>query len=522
MPAPVAPAAPKPASLPPQPSPAPKPMMPPAPGKPPMAGAPVPPPLPPKSPAPLPNVAEKPTATPVQATKEPMMASIRKNPMKFLPFALAALVVVGVVGFLISRFLGGGSQSATNSTSNNTANNRQTVPTTQTTLTYWGLWEPNEVLEQVLKDFEQQNPGVKVQYVKQSHLDYRERLQTAIASQNGPDVFRYHASWVPMLKAELATMPSSIMSASEYQQTFYPIAFQQLQSNGQIVGIPLMYDGLALYYNKTHLQAANAQPPETWAELKTLASQLTIRSSEGVERGGLAIGNASNVEHFADIIGLLMLQNGADPSKPTSKAGVEALTFYTNFYTKDKVWDENLPTSTVAFARGEASMMFAPSWRALEVKATNPQLEFGIVPVPKLGDEKITWGSYWAEGVNGKSKSKDAGWKLLKYLSSKDVQQKLYSSQSEVRAFGEPYSRVDLASSLSSDQYVGAYLQDAPNAKSWYLNTYTHDNGINDLIIKYYQDAVNAVIAGTKEAEAAMTTVEQGTQQVLRQYGVTK
>ncbi|HEX7018095.1 MAG TPA: extracellular solute-binding protein, partial [Patescibacteria group bacterium] len=414
----------------------------------PVPGAPVPPPMPARSTVPQPSIAEKPTPTPAKPAKQPIFATLTSNPKRFLPFALGALVLVGVVGFLMYYFLGrGGSQSVTDHTT--PGSNRQTVPATQTTLTYWGLWEPNDVLDQTLRDFEQQNPGVKVQYVKQSHLDYRERLQTAIASQNGPDVFRFHASWVPMLKAELATMPSSVMSSSEYQQTFYPIAFQQLQNNGQIVGIPLMYDGLALYYNKAHLQAANAQPPETWAELKTLASQLTIRSTDGMTRGGLAIGNAANVEHFTDIIGLLMLQNGADPSQPTGKAATEALTFYTNFYTKDKVWDENLPSSTVAFARGEASMMFAPSWRALEVKALNPELDFGIAPVPKLGTEKIAWGSYWAEGVNSKSRNRDAGWKLLDYLSSKEVQQKLYASQSEVRAFGEPYSRVDLSSTLA-------------------------------------------------------------------------
>src|SRR5690606_40319838 len=102
-------------------------------------------------------------------------------------------------------------------------------------------------------------------------------------------------------------------------------------------------------------------PPTTWAELRTLASQLTVRSGNQIQRGGLAIGNASNVEHYGDIIGLLMLQNGADPAVPTSPEARDALLFYTNFAKVDQVWDENLPSSPVAFARGDAAMMFAPS-----------------------------------------------------------------------------------------------------------------------------------------------------------------
>lgn len=444
-------------------------------------------------------------------------------------------MIVGVIGFILSRFLGGGSATPITSTpttpnqpaasvapnTNTSQAGRTSVPSTQTTLTYWGLWEPNEVLATVFQDFEAANPGVKVNYVKQSHKDFRDRLQNGIASTNGPDVFRYHASWVPMLANELAPMPSSVMSATEYQQTFYPVTTKQLQVNGQIVGIPLMYDGLALYYNQEIFKTAGVQPPTTWAELRTLASQLTVRSSAGkIERGGLAIGTTSNVEHFSDILGLLMLQNGADLTKPTSSEARDALTFYTNFAKTDKVWDSTLPASTVAFARGEVAMMFAPSWRAHEVKALNPSLQFGITSLPKLGSSKTSWASYWAEGVNNKSKNKDVAWKLLEYMSSKDVMKKMYSEQSKVRAFGEPYSRVDLASELASDPLVSPYLKDAPNADSWYLNSATHDNGINDQIIKYYEDAINAVVAG-KAPDEALTTVDQGTSQVLRQYGVT-
>ena len=450
-------------------------------------------------------------------------ASVKNSPFKYLPFIIGGLVLVGIVWFVISKVLGNKSTTSVTTTPSSDSQQqpsaRKTVPAEQTTLAYWGLWEPDNVIATVLEKFEAANPEVKVNYVKQSHKDYRERLQTAISSGNGPDVFRYHASWVPMLREELSAMPQSVMTASEYQKTFYKVAAGLLNVNGQIVGIPLMYDGLGLYYNKEMLAAANSEPPSTWAEVKTLAIKLTVRDGGGVKRGGMAIGNASNVEHFADILGLLMLQNGADLKDPTSKEAQDALAFYTNFVKDDGVWSDKLPSSTVAFARGDAAMMMAPSWRAHEVKTINPELDFGIVPVPRLGDDRLAWASFWAEGVSSKSNNKDGAWALIKFLSSKEAQQELHSSQSKIRPFGEIYSRVDLANELAGNELIAPFLQDAPYATGWYLSSYTHDNGINDLLIKYYQDAINAVLGG-KSVQEALATVSQGTKQILRQYGV--
>jgi len=380
------------------------------------------------------------------------------------------------------------------------------------------LWEPDQVLAGVLEDFGRENPGVIVQYKKQSHLEYRERLQSAIAAGTGPDVFRFHASWAPMLKAELAALPKTVMSSSEFASTFYPVAAKQLQVDGKLVGMPLMYDGLALYYNKEAFATAALDPPQTWTEVRQTASKLTIRTGGKIERAGLAAGTSTNVEHFSDIIGLLMMQNGAKLTDPTSKEATEALLFYTDFVKKDQVWDATMPSSTIAFARGEVAMMFAPSWRVHEVQALSPDLKFDILPVPKLAGANLGWASYWAEGVSAQSKNQEMSWKLLKYLSSAEVQKKLYSQASQDRAFGEIYSRVDLADELAGASYVSAYLEDAPKSDNWYLNSYTHDNGINDKLIKYYQDAVSAILEGKKMTEVT-NTLSLGTNQVLRQYG---
>ncbi len=54
------------------------------------------------------------------------------------------------------------------------------------TLTYWGLWEDQRVMQPVIDDFEKQYPNITVEYSKQDIKQYRERLVTRISNGSGP------------------------------------------------------------------------------------------------------------------------------------------------------------------------------------------------------------------------------------------------------------------------------------------------------------------------------------------------
>ncbi len=465
---------------------------------------------------------------------KPKIATAKSPVMKFLPFIVGGAVLILLIVFILSKVFGGSSSTSVadntaktaNPTADSTTKNpsenqqRQEVPAQRVTVDYWGLWEPSEVMDEVISDFESENPGIVINYVKQSHVDYRERLQTAVQSGSGPDLFRFHASWVPMLKSVLDPIPATVASSSDFQGNYYPVVTDQLVSQGQYVGLPLMYDGLVLYYNEDILDTAGETPPKTWPELRALAVKLTVPSANGIERGGLAIGNATNVEHFSDILASLILQNGGNLAEADSVETRDALLFYTNFQEKDKVWNETLPSSTVAFARGDVAMMFAPSWRAHEIQALNPDLKFATTTLPQLSeDEPITWASYWAEGISAQSDSKSEAATFLAYLNRDDVLQKFYSNASEVRAFGEIYPKVSMSEQLQNNTVVSSILEDAVFAESWYLNSYTHDNGINDQMISYYKTAVTSILNGEK-TEDVQELLKEGVTQVLKQYGV--
>lgn len=384
------------------------------------------------------------------------------------------------------------------------------------TLTYWGLWEPESVMTEVIAAYQKDHPNVKITYVQQSPTDYRERIQSAFSRGEGPDIFRLHNTWLPMFRNELAPLGADIISEKDY----YPVVKKDLAVGNTFYGVPLMMDTLALYINNEIFKAAGKTPPTTWEDLRKTALELTVKDRQGkIQQAGIALGTTNNTDHWSDILGLMMYQNGVTLERPTGQNAEDALSFYSIFYAVDRVWDETLPPSTISFAGGKVAMFFGPSWRVFDIKAINPGLDFQVVAVPQLPGTNVTWASYWAEGIWNKSKNKEEATKFLKYLAQKEALQKLYQAESSLRAFGELYPRTEMAGLLAGNPLAAPFLAQATTARSWYVCSRTRDNGLNDRMIKYFEDAVNSINRGGNAREA-LATASQGVSQLLTQYGI--
>lgn len=398
----------------------------------------------------------------------------------------------------------------------------------EASLTWWGLWEDDQSVLSLIAEYQAAHPNVKIKYERQSQQDYRERLTNSLARGNGPDIFRIHNTWVPMFRNYLSPLPNSVMTPSEYAQTFFPVASTDLSNGRSLVAIPLEFDSIALFINEEIFETFAKSPPTTWDDLRQLALELTVKDENGaIRQAGVALGRTENVDHWPEILGLLMLQNKVKMTNPTGKLAEDALGFYTRFATSDGVWDETLPSSTIAFAGGKVAMYLGPSWRVHEIKEQNPSLRFRVVPAPQLpqegpADAGTYYATYWAEGVWSESKGSLEAWNFLKYMSTKESLEKFYQAAITTgRLFGEPYPRVDMAGLLTSDPLVGAFVLQGKDAKSWYLASRTFDGptGINSQINKYFEDAVNAVNAGD-DVKRALATTAAGVTTVLSQYGL--
>ncbi|MFH1244565.1 MAG: extracellular solute-binding protein, partial [bacterium] len=428
----------------------------------------------PRSVAQTPSIAEGPTPppTPIAPSSRPFR--------NFIPLAIGilAIILLLVLGFsLLPKLF------------------KKSAPIT---LNYWGLWEPTSVVQSVIAEYEASHPNIKINYTLQSPKNYRSRMLAAAGQSSAPDIIRIHNTWLPMLRKDLSPAPDTILKVSDLSD-YYPVMQKDFVLGNKIYGLPLEVDGLALIYNVDMFEEAGLSPPSDWNTLRKIAFDLTRTNPETgiIERAGVALGTTGNIDHWSDILGLLILQNSGNPGRPSEVAVQEALTFYTTISLKDKSWDASQPSSVYAFATGTVAMIFAPAWQVAEIKVINPELNFRIAPVPILPTSDVAWASYWGEAVPATCKYPEAAWEFIKYLGSSPALQQMYAGASAIRPIGEPYPLVSLSSTLASDPLAGAYVSQGPKYSSWYLASRTYDEGLNDQLIKYYEDAINSINGGS-------------------------
>jgi len=415
----------------------------------------------------------------------------------------------------------------------------------QVVLNYWGLWEEESVMNGIIADFESKNPNIKVSYKKNQKDDYAGRLDGRLEKsgevEDVPDIFRIHNTWIPSFRDNLAAVPKDTVATIGLENDFFDVYEKDLVENGEYLSVPLMYDGLVMFYNPALLEEAQVSVPNNWWDLKKSAAKITKRDESGrITVAGAAVGTVENVDHWSDIVGLMMKQNGVNlntMSADNEKKLKDVLDFYTLFKTSDKVWDETLPNSTQYFANGNLAFYFGPSWRVFDIQALNPNLKFEVAAMPQLpttastptdqiGAEaeltNIHWASYWTEGVNNKSKYQKEAWKFLEYLSSNEVLEKMYQADSLIRSFGQIYPRKSMAEKISSNPKIKPFVETANNATSWYLASETGDNGVNTEMQKYFGDAINSILNGSKKSEEAVKTVLSGVTQLRQKYKLIK
>jgi multiple sugar transport system substrate-binding protein len=406
-------------------------------------------------------------------------------------------------------------------------------------ISYVGLWDP-EIITPLKIEFQKQNPNVTIEYEQKNQTLYFETLQNLLSKEKPPDIFWWHSGWGPMLKDDLATMSESVLSTSEYEETYYPVTKADAKIGGAYRGVPLGIDGLALIYNKNLLSDAKlAKPPKTWSELQRyyVPALNKYDKKKGIIRSTISLGTANNISNYSEIVGLLFLQNGVSFVKDGDiniheslaangdNLGQKTLEFYASFVTKTNDWDNTQPNSIRAFAIGKAAMIILPAYKIptlqSQIKAAGGKVKFGVTNVPQPPEiSPVTWASYWLSGVSAKSEHREESWKFIKFLSEPENLKKLFKKELEIRKIGRPYPRVDMEKELRGDKLLSPYVAQAKSAKSWYLHSDTTDKSLNDKLIEKLSVAVTKMSQKKGSSKGALNNFADQAKGLLVNYGV--
>ncbi len=339
----------------------------------------------------------------------------------------------------------------------------------------------------------------------------------------GPDIFRFHNSWITELKSRLLPLPQEIVRELALEKSFYPVVAKDLKSQGAYMGVPIHFDSLSLFINTEIFKNAGiATYPSTWDDLRSTALELTVKDDAGrITTSGVALGTYDNIAHASDIVSLLLIQNGAslnDLNGASRQSAFDALDFYTLFAKGESaVWDNTLENSKLAFANGKLAMYFGYSWDIFEITARAPGLGFVVTAVPHLPSRDSTIASYWVEGISSSTKHPKEAYEFIKFLASRSSMEKLYTQQSKTRSFGELYPRSDMASLLRENTLIYPFVEQGGKAVSTMFSSDTHDDAMVDALNVYMGNAIRS-INNNGSSQSAIETLSAGVAQVRARY----
>lgn len=414
------------------------------------------------------------------------------------------------------------------------------------TLTYYKVFDDEDVLRPLFQEFQSKNPNIRIQYRKFTDFDeYSNLILNELAEGQGPDLFSMPNTWLAANTRKLTPATLEILTPQQADQVFVSAAAKDIahfDKDGvkKVFGVPMTVDTLALYYNKAHFDDAipeKGSPSSTWEALKDDVFRLTKKdnSFERFFRAGIAIGRSENVTRSVDIMYMLMLQFRAQIydndykqarfartiGTPAVNPGAQALDLFTSFALQDNknyswnkfIAQENNPEKELApFVTGKVSMMINYSFayqqildliktkKAAGISVIDPA-SVRVAPIPQVfdptisPDKRVTYASYFVEVVGRNSQHPQEAWQLLSFLASKENLQHYFDKTKK------PTSRRDLIETQSRESIYGVFVNQIGYAESFPI----YDRNAFGEIIK---GAVDEVLA-TGKPEQAIRTAER-------------
>lgn len=295
----------------------------------------------------------------------------------------------------------------------------------RTALRFWMSADPalEQAMDALLQGYMRANPTVTVQRDAFPFNEYHQKLTTAFAAGDPPDVF-----WMDVRTAAFAAQGSLLVLerfiTPQNKADILESGLIEPVWKGKLYGVPMHELTEGLFVNRAMFEEAGIRVPQrlneawTWDEFVTIARRLTKRTGERTDVWGFGV-----LRHLSDwpILPIIYQNNGAvlspDLKKATgylnSPATVEALRWYQELFTRHRVIAfDPIPEG---FPTGKIAIFQAPSTYRAVLDRRYPDFKYAVVPMFRGKRCAVTAGG-WNVSISAKTRNPEAAWSLVDWL----------------------------------------------------------------------------------------------------------
>jgi len=304
------------------------------------------------------------------------------------------------------------------------------------TLEFWELSVGEELMRSLLDKFERQHPGIRVRFQQLSWDFGLDKIITAIAAGNAPDLVELGTDWVAQFAASgvLWDITDRVRSLKDEYFLWEPVTYQ-----GRVYGLPWLAGTRVLFYNRDLFAQAGLdpnRPPETWSELLE-AAKAVHALGDNIYGIGIHVGEAyAPWQQFLPFVwgnGGDVLDSNWRRCLLNQPQAIEALQFYRSL--KPYALVERQPQVNQTFAEGRLGIQMSGSWNFALIPRVNPRLDYGVAILPKPDRDRGRPASF-AGGevlvILKNAKHKEAALKLAQFLIQKEQAMAVVEAQRNI------------------------------------------------------------------------------------------
>ena len=293
--------------------------------------------------------------------------------------------------------------------------------------------------ESAIQIYEKANPNVKINLTSIPWGNALEaKLNTAYVGGTFPDLVSYSiASIAPHAAAGQYAPLDEFVKSWPGKSDLIPKILSLGNFNGHIYGIGFIPDPRVLVWRKDYFQAAGLDPntpPSSWESLATDALKLTQKTHGATTRAGFYIDDRVDNGNAAQTWQVFAVQNDS-PIMDVSKnealfdnpKGVEAAAYLTNLYRQGV--SIHVSATVDAFSNGQAAISYDNPSAVQTLINQNPDLKGQVGYAPPLKRvQQSTFAGLRLMFIGSQSKYKEADWKFIEFLLSKDETWRRYQT----------------------------------------------------------------------------------------------